>query len=539
MTRSYGRLLLGLLLGVTALLLYGTLNNGHSWAGDFAAYVMQAESILKGTSASYVAENSFAMEQSSSRIGPDAYPWGYPALLAPVYAVFGLNMIALKSIGILSFLLFLLVLWTGFRRYHSSLWLLCLVAIFALNPTFLEFSNTVYSDMAFLLFSTSSVVLMGAVVVDDHRLTASRLRDNILLGAAITCAYLIRPNGILLLLTLGVTQLVALGRSPEPGTQTGSTSIRDRPSVGALSGRTPWVSLTPFAFFLSVVIAQHVVLPGDASHVSLLDRVSSGSLLSNLRYYVHLSAQFFPGGLFSGSDARLIYGATLPISIVGVIRRYRVDYHIITYVLLTVLLYIVWPGRQGLRFIFPILPFYFSFVITGLATFQGGATRAERALRSVAVLVPVLLVLSSFAAGSLRAASDNMARGRGTSDGPFTSASGELFAFIAQNTEPESTIIFFKPRIMTLMTGRRSLTLSDLDDLWRGSYVGLYLREGTPYQVAPEVVTALSREGRARLLYENSDFRFYRLTGSRGAPRADAPAPVERLFERNPVEATR
>ena len=73
-----------------------TLNYGHSWGGDFSAYIMQAKSINQFSSNEFIKKNRITIEQSSTRIGPVAYPWGFPIMLAPIYATFGLHLFALK-----------------------------------------------------------------------------------------------------------------------------------------------------------------------------------------------------------------------------------------------------------------------------------------------------------------------------------------------------------------------------------------------------------------------------------------------------------
>ncbi len=67
----------------------GMLTRDHDWGDDFAAYIMQAASVLHGTERQEVARAAFSIQQSSRYFGPVAAPWGFPALLAPVYAACG------------------------------------------------------------------------------------------------------------------------------------------------------------------------------------------------------------------------------------------------------------------------------------------------------------------------------------------------------------------------------------------------------------------------------------------------------------------
>src|SRR5512133_1976352 len=88
-----------------------TLTRGHIWGDDFASYVMQAESILSGRTREFVEHNSFTIFESSSQIGPVAYPWGYPLILTPVYALKGINPLALKLPALFFYAVFLLCLY--------------------------------------------------------------------------------------------------------------------------------------------------------------------------------------------------------------------------------------------------------------------------------------------------------------------------------------------------------------------------------------------------------------------------------------------
>ena len=69
----------------TLIILIFTLNYDHNWGGDFSAYIMQAKSICEFSTTQFVENNRITIEQSSRRIGPIAYPWGFPLMLAPIY----------------------------------------------------------------------------------------------------------------------------------------------------------------------------------------------------------------------------------------------------------------------------------------------------------------------------------------------------------------------------------------------------------------------------------------------------------------------
>jgi hypothetical protein len=505
-----------ILLGITILILFCTLTNGHNWGDDFSAYIMQAKSITELNPRSFIEANRFTVEYSSSTFGPIAYPWGFPVLLVPFYAVFGQNIIGLKLLVVISFLIFILLLWVGFRKYHSPVWLLCLVCFFSLNPTMLSFADQILSDLPFLLVSTASVLFIGRLVIEKRNLI-SPVWDYIILGAIIAGAFFIRTNGFLLIVTLAITQFITLAIKLQRGDFSNgqfSISFRNLFSDKVVFLKRLLINLIPYASFFCIVILLEMILPkGGASNLSTFSNTSIDIIKHQLDYFIDVPAEFFIGV----PHHYLFYFASIPIAIAGIIRRYRSDYHIVVYIILTFALYISfpwWPLFPGLRYLFPILPFYFSFVITGLEIFQGGKTNLEQKLRKWVCLVPILIVLTYFVINSTGNAYANMIHHRETSFGPYTVPSQGMFSFIRSNTEKESTIVFFKPRLMRMMTDRKSLMLRNKEELSRGDYLCVYLAQVRD-QVSPDTVQDLLKQRAALLIYKNSEFLVFKLTYSK------------------------
>ncbi len=520
MKKLLTRLCPALLISISAILAWSGLTNGHNWGDDFSAYIMQAKSITEGKPSEFIEANRFTIERSSSFLGPVAYPWGFPALLAPFYALFGLNMIALKSVVVVSFLLFLLLLWSGFRKYHSDSWRAVMLCLFAINPTLLGFTDQILSDIPFLLVSTSSVLLIGRVVIEKRRLI-SPVCDQLLLGASMVAAFFIRANGILLLITLGITQCLLLIRSVYglDAQHKRAAGLRIRPfSTKHAALRHLALNTLPYVFFAGVVLAWQALLPAGGSFYlsAFMDGVSMALIKHNAEYYVNVAAAFFDGVPYS----YLLYGVTIPLAVTGAISRYRSDYHIIIFIVLTFLLYIPWSQQftinisQSLRFLFPILPFYISFVLSSLERYTVGVVEPEPLLRKLICIVPTVLILLYFGRQSASHAFANLMRNRESVSGPFVETSLSMFSYIKDNTPSESTVVFFKPRAMRMMTGRRSLMINKVGELSPGDYLSLYQRdaESRDQQVSADSVRCLTEKGTIQRVYKNRDFVVYRLT---------------------------
>ena len=514
----------GVLIIVAAFMTTSSLTNGHDWGDDFAGYIMQARGVTEGISQRFIESNRYTMRQSSYPLGPIAYPWGFPVLLAPLYGMFGLNIIALKSVGVLFFVLFLGVVWIGFRKYHGDLWFFCLVCLLFLNPHIVGFTDKVLSDIPFLVFSTTAIVMMGRWLI-DRRPFFSETHDAILLGVAIAAAFFVRINGILLLVTLALTQLIFLGRRLAEHGWRKALKLDFRQAVLSDSpDESPgYVNLLPYLSFFAAMTIWRIVLPNVESYdSSMLDDLSLHVVKNHVLYYSDVMSLFFAGVPHS----HLLYGASIVAVLAGALKRFKSDYHIIVYTILTFLLYILWPATQGLRFLLPIVPFYCSFVLTGLEVFQAGETRVERGFRKTVCLLPIIFVLTYFTMHSVHSVYVNLIRHRERSAGPFSLGAKSMFSFIRQNTDSNSTIVFFKPRAMTMLTGRKSIMINTIEQLSRGDYLSIYSSGSTPDQISDEALIQLVKQERARLMYESSEYRIYCLTtkeAAAGIPRRGCP----------------
>ena len=93
------------------LLFLGT-RTSHDWGDDFAQYIHQAANIVKGIPQS---ETGFIYSQQNY-IGPQAYPVGFPLLLAPVYALAGNNITAFTTFISLMYIILGLLMVIFYRK---------------------------------------------------------------------------------------------------------------------------------------------------------------------------------------------------------------------------------------------------------------------------------------------------------------------------------------------------------------------------------------------------------------------------------------
>jgi len=470
---------------LSTLLAFFLLTKDHDWGDDWASYLMQSIAITKGETQEFIQRNTFTMRASTHFIGPDAYPWGFPTLLAPLTLACGpLNIFCLKFINLIFFALFLWVFYALLARRLPPLESALLLAVFAFSPLLLKFEDILLSDIAFLFFSTLGLLL----IVERNTISPY------LLGIVFFFAFFVRTNGILLVPTLFLAQAF--------------TYLQTRPRLSLDPKRILSNGLIPYFVFGLLTLANLILFPaGEASHLEHLSVLSLASLADNLSAYFAMPAYFF-------SDlphADIIYGLLLPFILGGLVLNYKRDIHLVVYLFLSYALFIVWPDQQGIRFLFPLLPLLVYFAYRGMEAASFALTERHPRLGLWFTRVFWLVIAAAFAWTSFGLARDNLAGGRGPYGNVFDPISLEMFEFIESDTPAESVIAFYKPRALRLFTGRDSLLVDACDALPMADYIVLRKSRGAVDQVSPADVTTCNPSVQVTELFDNEKFVVYQV----------------------------
>jgi len=433
------------------------LRPGHYWGDDFSLYVGHARNLVEGRP---YAETGYLYNPHNPVVGPPTYPPGCALLLAPVYALRGLDLEAMKWVMVGSFLVFLAALAACVRDRLAPGWLLLLLALVGLNHYFLMETNGISSDMPFLAFLYLAVLLIQTAYRPN---AGPRWRIAAFLGAG-AVAYLAfgtRTLGGLLLPALWVHDFLhhrRQGRLPR--------TLLSRGAIGAT------------AVFLALAALQSLLLHSDRHY---FDQLSVGPmvLVHNAIGYLGRTAAFWHNG-YSAALAVAVFAAATALCVLGYVEAVR---RRITVLEVFPALYLVaiflWPSYQAERYLYPVFPLMVFYTLRGLSH---AWLAARPRLRRFAVAGLVFVAAGSYAAryttldfGPLR-------------QGVAKPESVELFRYVAQNTRPDDVIVFVKPRAMALFTGRAASIYHAGEDreLWR------YFREiGATYLVVVETDEAL------------------------------------------------
>ena len=133
------------LLGIIALFHVLTIRNGQGWGDDWAQYVAHAKNLAEGKPY----DETGYIYNEAARYAPRIYPPGFPLLLAPIYALRGLDLEALKIPVIVSLIGTLIMFAALATRWDGAASALIATALAGFHPFFRDFKNHILSDLPF------------------------------------------------------------------------------------------------------------------------------------------------------------------------------------------------------------------------------------------------------------------------------------------------------------------------------------------------------------------------------------------------------
>lgn len=456
-----------------------TLTRGHVWLDDFAGYVMQAISIINGDMRDFISHNTLTINNSSFPPGPIAYPWGFPLMLVPIIAFFGNNPLALKLVNIFFYSIFLFFIFLLAKTRLKTIDSLLITAVFAFLPVMVKANDYIISDIPFLAVSTIALYSIDKLYKYKYFLVIS--------GLLVFIAFFIRVNGILLFVPLII-------------------SIFFREKI--LFKKKILTGLIPISTFIILFLIQYLIFPGgQSSYFTHFSLFSFEGILNNVIYYLFLPVHLFDELPFPN----LFYLISIIFFVISFLMRLKRNISLIAYLLSTILLLIFWPERQGLRFIYPVLP------ILLIMAFEGTDLAAEfikakwkKELSFVFRIFWIsILCLSLFV--TVPDAYNNLKSGR-VINGPYDSYSREMFKFIIEKTPVDSVYIFMRPRAFRLFTGRDSFMSDQCSDLLKGDYIILHQKMNDMGQIDPQIVNSCNTSIKLTEIFTSKRFVVYQIS---------------------------
>jgi len=420
-----------LLLAVALLLLaavyVSTLRTGQPWGGDNAMYLLHARNLVDGTP---YANTGYLYNAASGRF-PISYPPVFPLLLTPLLASFGVAWTPLKLATIACFIAGLALLAAHERSRLRRPELLGFILLVGLNPVLWNFKDNVLSEYPFLMFLAAALYLADRP--REPSTPRNRVARGLLFGALCYLAYGTRSVGALL-----IPAFVA------------AEAIRGQ-RIDASHGAAA-------AAFASLAGLQNALLHSETGHlIYKLGRLEPTVPLENLFVqFPSLFHAFWASGSpleAMGILLALAAAALISFGLWGRLRSRRFD-TLDGFVLASLaLLLLIRLGDMNPpeRYWIPLFPLFVIQLLRGL-------DRLPTAGRRPILAGFVILSLTSYASMFPKFDWPEI------EDGITSPDALELYAFVRSHTEPQDTLIFFEPRVLTLYTGRRASEFSTQGD---------------------------------------------------------------------------
>ena len=471
----------------------------HSEGTDWAMYAMHARNIAKGLP--YAQTGYVFQPESTTEVGANSYPSGYPLLIAPLYAVFGLNIRLFKLVNVAFLVLSLWPVYLYARRTLPPACSLLLMVALGFSTLFLSNFDGFGSDAPYQLVSFLALLLL--LHIYDRRLNETNPWSwGLLAGFGIAAAYLIRPAGLALLLAAAGTELLRKRR--------------------------------PTGFLLAIVTA---VLPLMLLNNCLLH--SDGSYAHQFTLSIPLVARHWAAyaGFFSYAFANpvsqhfryLLWAAALFPVLLAVSRRVRAGSPVTELYLLAILAMLGVYWSPSPRYLMCVMPIYMVYLLEGLRTLVSRVP--PRFVRPLQVAATALLLFAPAANAVLFRpdANDTLVK---------APQYEELCAVVRRQTPPDALVIFWNPRVFALSTGRHSsgwpagVAPGRMTDYLRRVLPGYIVADKSRPDDRRLLIPALAGAPlRLSTVYDNGQFSLIRVLESRAATtvsrasKEDRPAP--------------
>lgn len=423
MKLSIEKIFLTAIMIISTIMIIYCIKYGHNWGGDFALYIAQSKSIVNLSVNELYTLNKYSMDNSEGLIGPYLYPYGFPLLLSPIYFFFGINFFLMKGFCGLFLILSIPITYRLFKNeFTNNLYLFAIILGFSFHADFITFSDNILSDLPFFFFSMLSLLLMTKSSTSYSR--------QFILGATIFFSYFTRDIGIVLLPTLLSHQIQILFTKKD-------------------ETRKLFLLFIPYLVFIFFFALIKFFFPnGGANHYNLiLNKDTFFILLNNIKNYKSLITYY----LFQ-RDSILLFLPLLSLVIIGMFQTWRQNIHFIVYTIFISLILLIWPSFQGCRFIFPIIPFIFYFVLKGIIFVWNQYKVYERGLQILLYFYLCMFLLNQLV-------SINNFR-KSESNSSYTYEMVNIYDYISENIPKNEEIVFFKPRVLRLFTERNAISIN-------------------------------------------------------------------------------
>lgn len=470
---------------------YATLSTGHNWGDDWAQYLAHARNLAEGLP---YASTGYVFNPEAPHVGPPAYSPGFPLLLAPVVRVFGLNLIALKSVSLVCLAV---AIWLTFILYRDALGVRIAAAaavFFALHHFTWALRDSIVSEPAYIVWTLAALYCASRTV---HR---RGIATGLACGVFALAAFSTRAVGASLIAAIVLCEIL----------QRRAFSLRFLAIVGVPA--VGWLLQKRFLALANYSAELHVPQWHE--------------LTSNAAGYWRAVADLFPVG---GKLSLISPAVVIALVALGIAQRLRIRYHRgesgsgligwlrsvpadVWYLGISCCALMVLPFEPNGRYLLPLLP-----LLCAYMAFAVGC-----ALRSARYAAPATALIVAACLGYYGALHWMNDRQPANTDA-LCSDCRAMYAYLRDRTPATALIAFGKPRVLAFLTERHCWTWAPARDsayVWQEmqragvNYVVLVPRDHPlAAKYPPDLAWDAWRSNpHLQLVFENPTFRVLRLT---------------------------
>jgi hypothetical protein len=402
-------------------LLYINVKDSHDWGDDFAQYLIQARNIVEQKPQT---ENGLIFTADKPLYAIEAYPVGFPLLLAPVYYLFQLQLPPYFILISLILIATGFICYEFFSKQENAIVAFLITMLFCYNPLVIDLKKQILSEIPFTCLLMVSLLWP---LTNNYKKRFSWLITGMIFVFLIS----IRLIGIIALLAYILFELNKAIRSHSDRVKDISKlSLSVFTTVSLffiLNGLLfPIRPLSLFKFYIDA-LNSHEVYPGI-----------------NFDYYFSVLKNFFP---FFGISLSPVW---LVIAFTGWLIRFIKFRTLSEYFFpLYLLVIIFYPyARGGYRFLIPLLPlliFYLYYFFNWFFYWFG-----KKQHKVTPVLLSVVL------AGYILPLYGIIKNREAREDGPQEIKAVEMFDFLRKFPD-EVPVVFTRSRAMYLYSGHGSM----------------------------------------------------------------------------------
>jgi len=406
---------------------FATVRPGHVWGDDFAMYVHHAKNIVEGRP---YADTGYIYNPAVPVYGPRMYPPVFPLLLAPLYKIFGLNLVPMKLEQVVFFLLTLAAVYLFWQHDLGSEYAPAMLAILGFSPVFWTAKDMVLSDLPFLFFFYAAAVLVQRA----PRQSPGWWRWAVLIGVVLYLAFGTRSAGISLLAGLPLYDVLKHRKIT-------------RLTIVALLVCAGLIALQRYSVGSGV--------GGYVGHgyVGQQIRPTVQTVATNLLAYARVLASFWVAAT-RGMFSFFVLGTVAMLVAAGLYYRFKqgatqgatiVEAFLVPYLAVILL----WPFAAGVRIVFPFIPWMVFLALYGIRCLTANlAPRYSSAAAGgllLMIAVPYTLVYRAMDFGPIRQDSG-------------LAEFNQLCQAVREDTRADDVLIYFRARALSLYTRRPAST---------------------------------------------------------------------------------